>query len=223
MPHCNPIRQELADLQAEKRALQADLAQASGNMKWGILRQIAGLATLILTKQQELNACLREHNGCQPLSTIFNCTATLTTTHPSAPGPYMNTLALGVWFDCARTQLLITSFPPITVGPFPTPIGSNTTVITMNGGGVGSFDVHTGAIAIPLSLFFDQTIDLPLLIEDSTLPIMLGTGNAGSLTGSPFNPATRAATLVGTGVFNDGILGGFRADLVVAGSFVDQP
>jgi hypothetical protein len=215
--------EEIAKLEDEKKSLQADLIGEAGPIKWAILRQISILNRQIISKREELNACLQANGVRQPISTIFNCTATLTTTNPSAPGPFTSTLALGVWFDVARTQLRVISFSPIIIGPFSTPIGNNTTVVSMVGGGVGVFDKNTGAIGIPLTLSFDHSIDLLFYDEDSTLPLMFGTGSAGSLVGSPFNSTTRSATLVGTGVFVGGFLGGSRADLVASGAFVDSP
>jgi hypothetical protein len=82
----------------------------------------------------------------------------------------------------------------------------------------------TGALATTVNLFFNQSVDLPLYDEDSTVTIPLSTaGAAGAVVGSPRNPVTGAATLVGTGRFRGGVLGGSTCTLVLAGTFSPIP
>lgn len=225
MPECDPISEEISRLRDQRASLWEDLRADSegeaGHLKWAVMAEIAATNRAIAEKEQELNACLAEHGIRQALLTTFNCTATLTTTHPFAPGPFETIMALGVWFDPARSQLRIVNFPPVAVGPFPTPAGNNITTISLVSGGVGTFSSATGEISTAITLLFDHSAELPIPFyeEDSTLRLLLGSGSAGTLVGAPYDETTRRATLVGTGVFAGGILGGARGDLVAAGTF----
>ena len=181
----------------------------------------------------------RRMTGSQPLSTVFTGTSTLTTTFPEAPGPFRTQVTIGVEFSAARDRVVITSFPDIRTLPFPTPLGSNTTTVEYVGGPPGTFGPGTGALAIPLSLRFDQSIDVPWLSyeEDSTITIPLSTsGAADGADAAPVNPTTGAATLVGTAEFQGGVLGGdeplggalgtldrARGTLVLSGAFDPIP
>lgn len=220
MPNCDQIAQELEHLKRTVKQVQASLAGAVGSAKYALVNCIRALNQQIAQQQHALNVC---QGTREPLYTQFTGTATITTSYGSAPGPYKKDIVLGIRFDASRTGLEITVFPAITVGPFSTPIGSNTTTITMYSGGRGSFNTDTGAIGLSLALFFNHSADFPLYEEDSKLPLLVGTGSNGRLTGAPFNPATLAVTLVGSGTFREGIMDGNNADVTISGSFADRP
>jgi hypothetical protein len=159
----------------------------------------------------------------------FTGRAILLTTHPSAPGPFIQAVSITVQFDRCRRAVKILAFPPLVVGPFSTPVGDNTTTITLTGGGAGSFDPATGAMLLPIELHFDQSLGFPLA-GDSDVTFDLTTGTSMSptgtfmLTGSPLtDPATCAITLVAASQFTDGYLGGEDCSLQIGGNLAPCP
>jgi hypothetical protein len=119
-------------------------------------------------------------------------------------------------FDAARTLVGITSFPPIATQPFGTPFGDNVTTVTKTGGGFGSF--ANGNIVMPLTLHFDQSLDLPFFDEDSDLTVGLSTNPPGS----PVD-GSGGVTLAGSGVFQQGFLGGATGTLSITGTISPVP
>jgi len=151
-----------------------------------------------------------------PIDAIFTGNSELTTTYPSAPGPYYNDLRFKIRINGDRTVITLTDFPAIGTS-FDTPLGTNTTVITRTGGGTGRY--AAGTIVIPIALHFDQSIDVPGLEEDSDLSLELSTDPPGSpLRPEPFGNVT----LVGSGQFIGGILGGYTGTLTIRG-VIAQP
>jgi hypothetical protein len=172
---------------------------------------------------------------------IFTGTATLTTTNSNVLGPYTETINLNIFFSDGLTQVSLGSFPQI-FGPTPgqapiqTPLGNDTFTITMKtgvpGNGLGTF-VPTGSsagmttlnLAIHLhnsvSLFTagDEDSDmaftgaLALTTETCTSP-----DGTVSLTGSRYDPATGAITLVGAAKMSGGYLGGSDCGLTITGT-----
>ena len=124
---------------------------------------------------------LRRHHRL-PLAAVFTGTATITTTNSSAPGRIHFACLDGLIFDGPRTFIGITSFPSIATAPYQTPVGMNVTTVTKTGGGQGSY--AGGAISMPLSLHFDQSLDIIFYEEDSNLSLVLST----NLPGSPVGP-----------------------------------
>jgi hypothetical protein len=76
----------------------------------------------------------------------------------------------------------------------------NTTTVSLQSGGNGPY--NAGSMAISLVLFFDHSIDLPIIEEDSTLPLRLTTDPPG---GSVVDAAGNVV-LAGTGTFQGGFL-----------------
>ena len=142
--------------------------------------------------------------------------ATITTTYAQAPGPYTESIQIGLTFNDSRTAVHVTSFPLIKTEPFATPFGTNVTTITKTDGGSGTY--AAGAMSMPLTLRFDHSIDLPFLQEDSTLDLALSTDPPGA-------PVDAAGTvkLVGSGNFQGGILGGSTGTLTIEGSISPVP
>lgn len=219
---CEHIQQEIADLKAERTQLQADLSVAAPGQKPFIVAQIKAINRQITIKQVELNGCLGI-SGQRPLATDFTGIATLTTSFPQASGPFVNSISLSLSFNIARTEVVILGFPPISTDPFDTPVGWNVVTISQIGGGRGSFDLSSGAIGMPLTLFFDNSIDLPFFEEDSRLPLLLGTGTVGTLQGSPLNRTTKRVAMVGTSTFSGGVLNGHTGSLILDGIVADLP
>jgi hypothetical protein len=150
------------------------------------------------------------------LDATFTGNATITTTYAQAPGPYVESIEIGLNFNDARTAINITSFPVIKTEPFSTPFGTNVTTITKIGGGSGTY--NAGAISMPLTLRFDHSIDLPLFQEDSTLEVVLSTDPPGT----PVDTAG-AVKLVGAGNFQGGILNGSTGTLIIEGTVAPVP
>ena len=143
--------------------------------------------------------------------------ATMTTSDPTAPGPYSEPIELDVVLNGARTEIAITSFFAIKVG-FDTPLGFNVATLTRTSGGTGSYSA--GAIVLPLGLHLDNSIDVPFFEEDSDLSVELTTSPPGSpVTPEPFGHVR----LVGSGTFQGGYLGGSTADLTVDGTLSPPP
>lgn len=227
---CQPIADEIKEIEAEIKDLQADLKNETGPLKWAILRQIAALVRKKHAKGVELRDCIVRNGGtvCNPLAAIFTGTATLRTSYQRAPGPFVDPVTLDLWFGCPRNSVQIVTFPAIVTQPYDTGtiFGTNFTTITMIAGGGGVFNSSSGEMAIPIKLSFDQSIDIPLVIEDSTVDFLLSTGlvasPVGDVSGSSLDPAGRI-TLVGASQFKDGILGGSYCTLVIEGIISPHP
>jgi hypothetical protein len=219
---CTNLESELAALKQEWADRQAELVAAGSTQRPFIANRIKQLKHQLAAKQKELDICLAEQ-GTQPLETTFTGSVTLTTSYPSAAGPFTSPLTLGVFFGPGRTNLMITSFPLITTPPFNTPIGNNVTTVKLVDGGQGSYNSGDGMLGIQVTLLFDHSIDLPFYEEDSTLPLFLGTGSVGDLHGAPLDRATGKLNLVGEGVFQGGIMAGRTGRLVIAGTLADLP
>lgn len=221
---CENLQSALNELLAERSSLQEELSDAPTNMKAGLVFQIKSLNSRIGLKKQELEICLAQvrQPTATPLNTSFSGSYTLSIMHPSIPGPIIDSVSAAVFFNASRTSVTMTALvlPPAS---FATPLGTNTTTVTLVGGGFGFFDKTTGSLGLTLPLFFDHSIDLPVYDEDSTLNMTLGTGTAGSLVGSPLDPTNGTITLVGSAVFSGGYLNGTRADLAIMGSFMVLP
>jgi hypothetical protein len=145
-----------------------------------------------------------------PLSATFTGTATMTTTNDNARGPFNSDLRLSLSFEDCRATLRITDFPPISV-TFGTPVGDNTTTVTMPSGGTGAY--AAGRIDIPVSLRFANTI---AAAGTSFVDMTLSTAG-----GSPLREG--AVTLVGSGRFRGGFLNGSTCTLTVTGTIAPAP
>jgi hypothetical protein len=84
-------------------------------------------------------------------------------------------LELGVRFSVDRRHVVVVSFPPITTEPFDTPFGSSRSTVSMVEGGRGTFEPESGRLQLPLTMRFDQSLDVPLVNEDVTARLPLST------------------------------------------------
>jgi hypothetical protein len=122
-------------------------------------------------------------------------------------------------FDAARTSVAVANFVPIVSQPFQTSLGMNTTTVSLQSGGNGPY--NAGSMAISLVLFFDQSIDLRIIEEDSTLPLRLTTNPPGSVVDAAGN-----VVLAGIGRFEGGFLNplnGMTADVTLTGQIKPHP
>jgi hypothetical protein len=217
---CQPLADEIAELEQERNDLQAELQQAPTGQKASLATRIKALNRRIATLEDQFTECLRNAppapEPLPPLAATFAGTATITTTNASAPGPFAAPITLALILDGARTFIAITTFAPISTVPFSTPFGSNVTTVSKTGGGQGSY--ANGAIVMPLTLHFDQSLDLPIVDEDSDLALVLRTDPPGS----PVD-AAGAVSLAGSGTFSGGFLGGATGTLTIAGTISPVP
>jgi hypothetical protein len=142
----------------------------------------------------------------------------MTTSNQNAQGPFTQNVTIRVKFlKYDHTGLEITNFPTITVGPFTTPAGQNTTTVTQASVQSASAVPDTGKISINMTLHFRHSLPGA---GDSDLPIIISTDNPG---GSRVNQGTRHLKLVGTGTFREGFLGNSTCTLVIDGSLAALP
>ncbi len=218
---CGDIKAKLDDLLEVRREIIVQLHTERDQTKRAeLIWELKAVGPSIAFQQRKLEKCLEEETGVSPLTTRFNATRVLTTTHPDARGPYEGDIVIGIRFNASRTEVTITSFPDIVSDPSDTPVGDNVTTVSLISGGNGTFDKSTGHIGIALGLRFDHS---NRFIGDSTLSLMLTTHNVEELQGSPLNNTTRALTMVGRGTLNGGYLNGSDADLIVSGGLETLP
>jgi hypothetical protein len=219
-PECLDLANGIEALEQERNGLQEELHNAAPGEKPALVAQIRALNRQIAAASDALAACIASTPPPPPppppLQATFTGTATITTTNSSAPGPFTAGIQLGLLFDGNRTSVIITSFPPIATQPFSTPFGTNVTTVTKTGGGFGSY--ANGNIVMPLTLHFDQSLDLPFFEEDSDLSVGVSTNPPGS----PVDP-TGGVTLAGSGVFQGGFLGGATGTLSISGTISPVP
>jgi hypothetical protein len=222
--HCDDLKTKVDNLIGARREVIVQLHTERDPVERArLIHEFKLISQQLALERIRLEICLQQDAGMFPLETLFNGSFVLRTTFSDAPGPFEGDLELGVHFNASRTQLSITSFPEIIVGPFETPFGDNVTTVRKISGGSGMFNASNGSAAVPLSLRFDHSIDIPFFEEDSTFPISLTTGRVADLQGSPLNRTTRKLTLVGRGRFNGGIMGGSSGDLIVSGTLATLP
>ncbi len=150
------------------------------------------------------------------LEATFTGKATITTDFGPAQGPFVADIKVELKFT--GSKVVVTSFPPIHTRTFATPAGPNKTTVTKIGGGNGDYTNSTGKIVLPMTLKFDHSADLPLVEEDSTLSLTLRTSEPGS----PVEP-DGDVTLVGSGTFSGGVLGGSHGTLKIKGRITPSP
>ena len=134
------------------------------------------------------------------LTSTFTGRAVLTTNNPNAPEPFPSNLNLTVKFTNCRRNVDIVTFPAI-VNSFNTPLGPNTSTVTMTQGGSGPFNPSNGNMVLSMTLGFENTIRL---FGNSTLPLTLtteGNGTNGNITldGSSIVHCNNGINMVGTG------------------------
>jgi hypothetical protein len=219
---CETIQAEIDALTLEKRGLQQDLRDAAPSGKPHIANQIRRVNGQILVKKGELYRCQVEHGIPVFLRTTLKGRVRLTTSAAGeAAGPFTENVKLSVTFNAQRTSIDVSAFPQIESDPMDTPLGENVTTVTAFPER-GRFRKSTGRIVIPVTLFFDQSVEVPFEV-DSTLDVELETGNVGSLDGRPLDRDTRELRLVGAGRFKDGCLDGETGEVVLDGKLKDLP
>ena len=214
---CKAIQTDLNNLISERDDLQAQLKVAAPGEKSSLGSQVKVFIPKITAKQNELNACAKAHGGLPDVNTTFKGTATMTTNNPKVKGPFVEGVNIGAvfprWF---HDQIFVTSFPTIKVGPFSTPVGDNTTTVTLVDSGKGPVTKATGEIEITAKLHFHHSL---ALAGDSDLTITLSTETSG---GSRLKSGG-ALTLAGSGTFDGGYLDGNKCTLIITGALSQLP
>jgi hypothetical protein len=108
-------------------------------------------------------------------------------------------VSLGIRFGVDRSRLEITSFPAIETKRFDTPLGKSRSTVSLAAGSSGTFDARSGRVAVPLTLKFDQSLDVPLVEEDADVALDLSTDSEG---GAALDWASGRIALAADGKFN---------------------
>jgi hypothetical protein len=214
---CVSIQNEINNLKAERTGLQNELKSAAPGEKPNLAGQILQLNKQITPKEKQLDACAKTNGGMPDVNASFKGNATMTTNNSNLPGPFVQGVSISAYYPhWLHDRLDITSFPKITVGPFSTPVGSNTTTVTQISNGGGPLVKSTGEVQITVTLHFDHSL---IVAGDSDMTITLSTENPG---GSRL-AANGAVTLVGTSKFDGGYLGGNTCKLIIKGTLTPNP
>jgi hypothetical protein len=218
---CQGIQDQIESLQAEIAALQAELNDAPPAEKTSIMQQIRALARQLARLGAELDTCIGNSPPPPPppppppaVDLVFTGTATVTTTFTGGEGPFVKPLRMTAMLNGERTVIALTSYLSITTDVYDTPLGLNQTTVTRTNSDVGGY--ANGRIVIPVTLRFDHSLDLPFYEEDSNLSLRLSTDAPGAPVSQP--PYGRVR-LVGSGIFEGGILGGSTGTVAIDGVF----
>jgi hypothetical protein len=223
---CLGIKKEVNDLeeqlsvkiQKELAPLQKQVQHATSGEKSALLHQIqvlrndltknSDLAKEAKAKEQEYEQCIVSHGGLLELKATFSGKATMHTSNSDAPGPYSMDDTIGLLFsEWNHANVTITSFPPLSA-TFDTPLGTNTTTVTLIAGS-GTYNPD-GYLTMTLDLHFHHT-----LVSDSRLHITLKNVEPMDSTGK--------VSVMGSAPFQDGYLDGDECTLQVKGAVMPHP
>lgn len=127
-------------------------------------------------------------------------------------------------FSTDRSQVEITAFPSVVTEPFDTPFGTTTSTVSLAGSSAGEWLSEQGILRLPVTLHFDQSLDLPIIEEDGNLSVTLSSeAEAGQL----LDASSGEVTLSGSGRF-DGVgstnpIDGQSAQVIVTGRLTPTP
>jgi hypothetical protein len=132
-------------------------------------------------------------------------------------------VTIGLRFN-VDSSVVITSFPTVVTESFDTPFGATTSTISLPSSGVGELRLQDGVLRLPVTLRFDQSLDLPIIAEDGNLALDLSSENAG---GQLLDPSTGEVALSAEGSFQgDGAtnpLDGQSCQVIVSGTISPAP
>jgi hypothetical protein len=215
----NDLEEQLSvKIQKGLAPLQKQLQHATSGEKSTLLHQIqvlrndltrnSDLAKEAKAKEQEYEQCIVSHGGLLELQATFSGKATMYTSDSDAPGPYTMADTIGLLFsEWNHANVTITSFPPLSA-TFDTPLGANTTTVTLIAGS-GTYNPD-GYLTMTLDLHFHHT-----LVSDSRLHITLKNVE-------PMDSAGKVAVM-GSAPFQDGYLDGDECTLQVKGAVMPHP
>ena len=218
---CTTIYNELSLLKSERAGFQHDLHSAAPGEKSYLTNQIIKLNKKIATKTAEYKHCEQTHGGKPDLNTIFSGKATMTTSNSNASGPYHKDLKnsksiKGVFPHWCHNSLRITFFPALVVGPYSTPVGDNTTTVTLVNELSSAVDPANGKVELRVKLHFHHSL---AVAGDSNLEITVSTDGQGGTR----RQSDGSITLVGDATFQGGYLGGDTCHLIIKGTLQPGP
>ncbi len=229
----NRLTEQRARNEAERKRIMAQI----NDLKRRRAREIARLRNELHQCQQQNNTVPRRQESASTLDAILSGRVRARTSNGLVPGPFSESVSVGLQFSRNRCTVTITNFPPIV---FDTPIGD--VEVTQIGGGTGRFFPVSGQMTMPISLkadipiFADSEASAPLTTESTT-----SASGTFSLTGSRLTITTGGSLetcgttvngtmidcpliLVGTTVFDGGILGGDEGSIRITGNIrIPQP
>ncbi len=218
---CAGVYSQLAALKSERTSLQSDLKNAAPGEKPFLNNQIRKLNKKITAKEAEYVQCELAHDGKPTANTTFVGKAVMSTNNSKASGPYVKNVTIkGVFPRFCHDALLITDFPPIVVGPYSTPVGDNTTTVTLVEETNSSVDPSTGRVQLTVKLHFHHSL---AVAKDSDLIITLSTDAPGGTRRTDAGRSPGAIVLVGNGTFIGGYLGDNTCHLQIAGTINPGP
>lgn len=190
------------------------VSAGGGGLNTGVeLVEIDGVSTLVaLTSDANVWRSNAKEEGwsawepvreASPLQTAFAGTAVVSI--PDQDVREDRDIELGIRFDVSRTQVSITAFPAIETEKFDTPFGATSSTVTLVSSGEGSFDPASGSLVLPVTLQFDQSLDVPLINEDVRATFDLSTQQPGAA----FDRDSGTVVLAADSTF-DGIGGGIN-------------
>ena len=216
---CKSTMDEIKNLKAELRTKKSDFQEQGRKPNAAQIRKLESeYRVLIAAKEREYDGCRLKNGGLPDQPATLDGTATMTTSNQNAAGPFVQNLQLALTFlKFDHTTLEVNNFPAITAGPFNTPVGPNTTTVSLRQVQSTSVNPNTGEIRITLQLSFVHSLQAA---GNSDLTIQLSTENTG---GSRINRNNRRVTIAGTGTFEGGFLNGNTCTLVISGTLSALP
>ena len=115
-------------------------------------------------------------NDNLPLELTFYGIATVSL--PALSVVQKQALQIGVRFSTDHTRVTVIDFPKFTTKPFSTPFGTNRTTVSLASARPGTFDPATGRVELQVTLHLDQSLDVPLVQEDTDVTLTLTTDGA---------------------------------------------
>jgi len=236
---CQSIADAIKALKLTKQ-LEAELLRSVPPSGKSAVREIINMTNKkIGEKQRDLLKCIESYvpEPGDPLRTIFDATVIVEILHSNQNirGPQIHEIKLVIIFSGDREVVKIANFPEIKTEEYDTPLGKGSTTVTHRGQFLnGTFDLSSGHMDIPLKLYFDQSIDIPFVDEDSEIDFIdehsITTREVSAeseekiLTGSPLNRETSEMTLVGVAEFKGGYpLGDHECCITIKGTLRDLP
>jgi len=206
-PECQSIENQITLVSGQLERVQQELEAADPSARPRLLQQFRALNARLHGLQNSLADCIANSTGQSSLEALFSGTATIDI--PSRNEHSSDDLQFRILLNGARTVITLVSFPTIT-SIVHTPLGDDTVTVTRTSGGTGAY--ASGHIVLPLALHFAHS---NIFFSDSDLSITLTTDPPGSpVTPDPFG----AVTVVGSGIFQGGFLGGSSCNVTVTGT-----
>jgi len=230
---CQKLADEVNRLQTLLNTLQKTVG-GPGGLNKGIVQEMAAISIELRPLQQQLTQCLIANGVKQPMSATLNGIANFFTATSQGTRSGSKSVSIGLFFFENPDEMSVTSFPQVTTPPFSVLGQTVTTTMMASQTQIGRFDSSSGDMFQALVVDLVTQIVTGLLagttVDDSTVPILLTTGNtsppdgnaAFSGEGSPMDAAGNIG-LVGAGAFVRGRLTGHDCLLAITGVVSPHP